>query len=201
MNALKKASRDKHREWLVYPAIFAALLFISWFGVYLFYFGTKYLKLPSFVPFLNTTLILIATVVFEEVIARAFLTNLLLNLWGNKKSTANYIVVFCGILFGALHFFNYGVFNYLSVTQSLFASFLGIYLCLAYVMTNSIFETILIHTLFNFSSYLILLAFNTGAFPANVLAVVSNIVFTIIFILSVPLLILSVRRMKTQNTK
>ena len=107
VNQLKIAPNINHKEWLVYPTVFFAVLFVVWFGVYMLYFGTEYLQVPSINKFLNTTLVLIATVVFEEVIARAFLTNTLLNIWGKKAYAINCIVVFCGVLFGVLHFFNY----------------------------------------------------------------------------------------------
>lgn len=200
-NQLKGTTSSRRKEWTTYPLIFAGILFAAWFGFYILYYGIDYLRIPSASHFFNTTLVLVGTVVFEEVLARAFLTNTLLNVWGRKTRTVGCVAVFCGVLFGVLHFFNYGVFNYLSVSQSIFASLTGIYLCLAFIMTNSVFEAIIIHTLFNFSSYLNLLIFNTDAFPDESLLFASNVVFTIIFALSIPLLFISIKRMKTQKNE
>lgn len=196
---LKPITWKKRLEWIKYPIAFAVLFFVVSFITYTAVLGYESLQFPTLQQIANNCLTLAGVVIFEEIISRAFLTNMLTRLWNDKESNKKFIIYFCGILFGVLHFFNYREFSYLSITQSVFASILGIYMCAAFVKTNSVFETIVLHIIFNFSAFINAMIFNTAAFNDKTSQIVSAITFTAILILSLPLLFITIKKLKPEN--
>lgn len=191
-----KAQGSELKAWLRYPLIFAGLFFVSMFVTYLVVFGAEYLRVPSVAQAADLLLVLCGTVIFEEVISRAFLTNLLLRIWRRNAKAISWVVLLAGVIFGVLHYFNYRVISVVSVLHSVSASLIGVYFCAAFMKTNSLSTTILLHAVVNFPAFLLALLFDTSIAPEASVQRASLIMIFVLFVLSLPFVVISIKELR-----
>jgi len=146
-----------------YPIIFSCLYLIIFIFIYVIKFGKQHFQLNTNLIF-STLLLLVAISLFEEVIARAFFVNYISKI---IKSTKKVIAIICGVVFGIVHYFNYGILNIDSISQCITATCIGVFLCAIFIRENRILPVVIAHTIINLPAAMVSLIYNMDIVSQN----------------------------------
>ncbi|MDR0326084.1 MAG: CPBP family intramembrane metalloprotease [Oscillospiraceae bacterium] len=189
-----KGIGNKSFKVYAYPIIFSCLYLITFIAVYAVTFGTQHFQLNTNIIF-STLMLLIAISLFEEIVARAFFVNYFNKIFVNMEK---FIVISSGVVFGVVHYLNYGVLNIDSISQCISATCIGVFLCAVFIRENRIFPVIIIHTVINLSAAMVSLIYNTDIISQNY----ESIWFLpiIVSVFSIPFLPLGLKLLNEQSS-
>ena len=165
-----KGLGEKSFSIYVYPIIFAVLYFIALITVYVVLFGAQYFQLNTGI-ILSTLLFTLSISLVEEIISRGFLVNYFNRIFATVKNNQKLIAITGGVIFGVAHFpiiqalrphviiSNMDLFAF--VGQAIAATFIGVFICAAFIRRNRILPVIIIHTIFNAPMTITTLIYNT----------------------------------------
>lgn len=99
---------------------------------------------------------------YEELLCRGVLLNIMINKWGHIKKSILKSVILSSVIFGSLHFLN--LLNLLvspnpelivdTLSQVIYATFVGIYFACVYLRCKNIWPVIIFHALFDWCTLL-----------------------------------------------
>ena len=109
----------------------------------------EYWIVPKPWPFFVVISVAFTTGLFEEILVRGLVLNLLINKIGDSRQNAIKACWISSVLFGALHIFNLtsgaGIIE--TVGQIIYATFVGMFFAAIYLRTKSLWAPIILHAL------------------------------------------------------
>lgn len=139
--------KDWRQLWLIWP-ILPLILLMAW----PLFDGTLTINTAKPLVITSYILVLLSTGFYEEILCRGLVLTLLLRKWGSTRKGIYLSVILSSLLFGLVHLSNFflGRSSFLgSVTQVIFATFLGIFLAACILRNQSIWPAIVFHAIFN----------------------------------------------------
>ena len=131
--------------WVIWPMmLFIILNVIDYIG------GIHQIDFDRPLVILFFVVCYLSTGLFEEILCRGIVFNLLRQKWGNTKRGCLYALLFSSVLFGLSHFIHFVLGHtdlIATVTQVIYATFLGVYFGGCYLRNKSIFPVIMLHGL------------------------------------------------------
>lgn len=157
----KAGFKRKSKElWILWPIIPFVLLNAS-------DFLTGSLAIDKSKPLLVILFVLVylSTGLFEETLCRGVIFNLMLNKWEKSKGGYYLAVMLSSVLFGLVHFIHYFLGDaslIATITQVIYASFIGVFFCACVVRNQSIYPAMILHGIVNIAGSLDEIAVNGG---------------------------------------
>ncbi|BCN32896.1 CPBP family intramembrane glutamic endopeptidase [Anaeromicropila herbilytica] len=158
---LKKAGfqRKCNELWILWPMICFILLNAS------DYLGSVAIDKSKPLLILLFVLVYLSTGLFEETLCRGVVFTVMLEKWGGSKRGYYSAILLSSLIFGLTHFIHYilGDSSFLyTVTQVIYASFVGVFFCASMIRNRSIYPAMLLHGLFDIAGSLKEIAVNGG---------------------------------------
>lgn len=110
-------------------------------------------------------LVYLSTGLFEETLCRGVIFGLMNNKWGRSKGGCYLAIILSSILFGLTHFIHLilGHASFIAtVTQVIYASFIGVFFCACVIRNHSIYPAIILHGIVDMAGSLKEIAANGG---------------------------------------
>lgn len=129
--------------WLVWPIILFIILNASDLLT-----GTIKINMAKPWMILAFVIVYLSTGLFEEVLRRGFVFSILVNKWGKTRSGCYLSMILSSTLFGMLHFIHYFMGNaslLATLTQVIYATFIGVFFSACVVRNQSIYPAIILH--------------------------------------------------------
>lgn len=154
-------------------------LFIGLVGVgyALFQFGINlvgnfaYVQVPDLTYFLSNIFIAFTTGLFEEMLVRGFAYNNFRRCFGSSLEGMKKSAIWSSLLFGAVHVVNLSGFDLASIlttlSQMIYASIIGMFFCIVYIQSKSMWTVIIIHALIDGSTFVLNSMLSVEAFQAS----------------------------------
>lgn len=127
--------------WLVWPIILFILLNAS-------DMLTGTIKIDITKPILAFVIVYLSTGLLEEIMCRGLVFSLLINKWGETRSGCYQAMILSSVIFGMFHFIHYilGDASMLAtITQIIYATFIGVFFTACVVRNHSIYPAIILH--------------------------------------------------------
>jgi len=129
--------------WLAWPIILFVILNAS-------DLLTGNIKIDIAKPWMILAFVIVylSTGLFEEVLCRGLVFSVLINKWGKTRSGCYLAMILCSVLFGMLHFIHYFLGNasmLATITQVIYATFIGAFFSACVVRNHSIYPAIMLH--------------------------------------------------------
>jgi len=149
--------------WLGLPLLFFAVL--SAFGSYTSTEGHENVN-PAFISLIFFSAYMLLIGIFEEFLCRGVILNSMLKKWGDSKNGMIKAVIWSSLIFGLAHLVNlFGAPDMViaTISQVIYATFLGIFFAAIYIRTRNIWVVASLHALFNWAGMIWFLFFPTAA--------------------------------------
>ncbi len=154
LGLLRNAGFTKPKQWkqlwLVWPVIILSVL-VGW----PFFSGTIHLDTSQPLVIIFYMLVYLSTGFYEEILCRGFMLTGMLRKWGTTQKGIYLAVITSSMLFGLIHLISllFGRITLMaSLTQVLYATFMGVFFAACVLRNNSIWPAIICHALFNICS-------------------------------------------------
>lgn len=154
-------------------------LFIGLVGVgyALFQFGVNflgnasYIRFPDITYFMSTVFIAFTTGLFEEFLVRGFAYNNFKRHFGDSPDGMKKSVIWSSVLFGSIHIINLRGFDFASIvtvlSQLIYAGIIGMFFCIVYIQSKSMWTVVITHALIDGSSFVLLSMLSVEAFQTS----------------------------------
>lgn len=188
-----------NKIWINWPMVLFILLLASNFLLGNVLIDTS--KPDTVIMFI---LVYLSTGFFEEILYRGLIQTLFLKKWGHTTKGIYFSIIIPSILFGTCHLVHFflGHASLLStITQIIYASFIGIYFGACVLENNSIFPAIILHGLFDIAGSLNEIAIGGGINKNYRSTTPENAIFSILLMLPLMVYGLIVLRKYIKNSK
>lgn len=188
-NLLKYVGFTSHSQWkdlwIIWPMLLFALLNGSEFIM-----GNIVIDKSRPLVIVLFVLVYLSTGLFEETLCRGVVFTLMMSKWGNTKRGCYVALLLSSVLFGFTHIIHF-IFGHssllASVTQIIYATFIGAFFAACLIRNKSIYPAIILHAIVNISGSLKEIAVNGGLNETYYTMSVGNVVGCII--ITLPILI------------
>lgn len=164
------------------------------------------LDFPAFGEGLNALILMaflfdmFCTGLFEEVLMRGVVFQCMVSSWRDKKNGILISAIVSSILFGLVHLLNYtdGLLI-ATMTQIIFSTFIGIYLCGVFLKRGNMWSVILLHSVFDFLTLFFQQEFKEPPKVVEAASTVTDLPLSMGFIMviaTLPLCILGIRAIR-----